>query len=161
MLIWFVVPWAIMTFIPQHKCPEYYLGIVPVIILMISVFIANIKKNILLIFVIFICLLQYFNFSYGINNKKVFNLSINYKNYDICYYNKNYFFNVPVEKSYFEIIKHLELFPENIVYFDSLFVDIDPFLFNIVEGLFFLNSHHVLRIDEITSLSEMPGLCRA
>ncbi len=62
MLLWLIVPWIIITLMPHYKLPEYCLGFVPAIILIISVFITNvrnIKKFLLLFFVIIIYLLQY------------------------------------------------------------------------------------------------------
>ena len=42
-VLWFVVPWTIITFMPHAKMPEYCLGFVPCMILISSLFITNIK----------------------------------------------------------------------------------------------------------------------
>ncbi len=123
MLLWIIVPWTIITFMQHYKLPEYCLGFIPGIILICSLFITNIKnikKNLLLISIIFICLLQYFDFSYGINTR-LFNFNIKYKDYEFSYYDKkNFFEKLIVNKSYFKIAQHLSLFDEkNILLWDA------------------------------------------
>lgn len=61
-ILWLIVPWIIITFMPHHKKPEYCLGFVPVMILISSAFITNIKinnKKILLTVLGIIYLFQY------------------------------------------------------------------------------------------------------
>lgn len=95
-LLWFFVPWTILMFMRHHRLPDYGLGLVPIIIIVISLYISNIKKTVfkrtILIFLITICLLQYISFSYG-KNMELFNLKIHLKGYDFYYFNKNYNFD--------------------------------------------------------------------
>jgi hypothetical protein len=73
---------------PHHKLPEYEIGFIPAIILIISIYIGNIKifyrKQLLIIAVSLICILQYMDFSYI---KKFCNLNLKYKHYKIYYFN--------------------------------------------------------------------------
>jgi hypothetical protein len=67
-LLWLIVPWTIITFMPHHKLAEYCLCFVPALILIISVFLENIKSYILLIITIIICSFQYICLVYEIDN---------------------------------------------------------------------------------------------
>lgn len=67
-LLWFFVPWTIITFMPHNKLAEYCLCFVPAMILIISFFLASIKNYILLIITVIICSLQYISFLYEVNN---------------------------------------------------------------------------------------------
>ena len=77
---------------PHHKHVDYGLGLVPVIIIIISLYIKDIKKGIykkiLSIVLIVICLLQYISFSYGINIG-LQNLKIHLKEYEFYYFDNN------------------------------------------------------------------------
>ena len=68
--LWFIVPWSIMTFMPHHKQPEYCLGLVPAIVLIVSVFITSIKnvnKKLLIFPIILILFIQYIFFYFNKN----------------------------------------------------------------------------------------------
>lgn len=61
-ILWLIVPWIIITFMPHHKKPEYCLGFVPAMILITSSFITSLrdkKKKVLSIILITIYLVQY------------------------------------------------------------------------------------------------------
>ena len=45
LLLWFIVPWIIIFFMPHFKAAEYGLGFVPAIILFASLYVSNIKKK--------------------------------------------------------------------------------------------------------------------
>ena len=89
--LWFIVPWSIIMFMPHHKEVEYGIVFVPVMILFPSMLVSNIKniifKKIILIFCILICLLQFLDFSFGLDIK-LFSNKIKYQNNDIFYYDK-------------------------------------------------------------------------
>lgn len=90
LILWIFIPWLIIFFMPHFKAAEYGLGFVPAMILVISLYISNIKKTnikkILILFLIFIGILQYFNFSYKICDIVPFNLKFYYKQNKIFYY---------------------------------------------------------------------------
>jgi hypothetical protein len=93
-LLWFFVPWAIITFMPHRKKPEYGSGFIPAIALIGAMFISNIKKrNIketVVIVLIIIGFVQYLDFSYKILNADLFNkLRLKYKQHYISYFNHN------------------------------------------------------------------------
>ena len=100
-LLWLIVPWLIILFMPHHKEPEYCLGFVPCIILLISLYISNISKpvlkKVLLIILVLLCFFQYLDFSYNI---LPFDFYINFKNKQIHYFDKNkykYIKNINIE----------------------------------------------------------------
>ncbi len=66
-LLWFIVPWLIITFMPHKKLAEYYLCFVPALIIITSVFLGSIKNYYLLIVLCVICLLQYIPLLYGVD----------------------------------------------------------------------------------------------
>lgn len=111
-LLWIFIPWCLFTFMPQHNMPEYAIGFVPAIILIISVWISYFKtkifKQIILTFIILVYLLQYIDF-YGINFK-LFNLKININNKEILYYDKKDFINdyygINI-KNYYDIMQNV------------------------------------------------------
>lgn len=81
-ILWLIVPWTIITFMPHCKMPEYCLGFVPCMILVSSVFITsikNMKKVLLLSFIITIYLFQYI-FLICVKDISFFNKKI----YGIC-----------------------------------------------------------------------------
>ena len=90
-VLWFIIPWAIVTFMPHHKQIEYCIGLVPVMILFSSVLISNFKnillKRFFLMFVILICLLQFFCFSFG-EKHKFFCFKNEFNKYNKLIYNK-------------------------------------------------------------------------
>ena len=69
--LWFITPWIVLMLMRHHKQPDYGLGLIPPIIIIVSLYISNIKnilyKKILSIVLVIVCLLQYISFSYGIN----------------------------------------------------------------------------------------------
>jgi len=71
-IIWIVIPWLIIFFMPHYKVTEYFAGLIPAVALISSVFISRIKrtmvKKIILIFLIIIGIIHYVNFSYFPNN---------------------------------------------------------------------------------------------
>lgn len=96
LLLWLIIPWAIITFMPHFKSSDYEIALIPAMILIISVFVSNLKnlkiKNIILFFTYFICLLQFINFSYGNINLKIFNSYIKFNNHRIYYYNNDFIY---------------------------------------------------------------------
>lgn len=75
LLLWFLVPWATVTFMPHHKLPEYIAGIIPAQVLIIAISLSLIKKNFIRKFIILlVCLtgiLQYISISFNICNLKI------------------------------------------------------------------------------------------
>ena len=98
MILWFIVPWSIIMFMPHHKEVEYGAGFVPAIIVFVSLWLSSFRKILIkkaiLIFCIIICLLQFFDFSFC-DNTNLFSFKVNYKDNDISYYNKYYFEDAP------------------------------------------------------------------
>lgn len=92
LLLWFIVPWIIIFFMPHFKAAEYGLGFVPAIILFASLYVSNIKKKrfkyAIIVFIVLIGILQYLNFSYKVCNIPPFNVKFYYKQNKIFYYDK-------------------------------------------------------------------------
>jgi hypothetical protein len=90
-LLWFIIPWAIIMAMPQRKLPEHGACLIPAMILICAVFISNVrnkyKKNFILIFLIIIGCLQYIDFSY-VSYIKFFDMGIKIKKYFVGYYNR-------------------------------------------------------------------------
>ena len=87
MLLWLIIPWLIITFMPHHKEFEYCVGLIPAIVLMISVFMSKINRY-LLLFVICVLFVQYVCFFYSKNNE-VFDIrDTKIKYYDYSAMNK-------------------------------------------------------------------------
>lgn len=91
--LWFITPWIVLMLMRHHKQPDYGLGLIPPIIIIVSLYISNIKnilyKKILSIVLVIVCLLQYISFSYGINIG-LSDLKIHLKDYNFYYYDINY-----------------------------------------------------------------------
>ena len=111
-LLWIIVPWLIIMFMPHHKEPEYCIGFVPAIVLIIALFFTDIKskisKTIMLFMVILILLLQFFDLSY----KKIFLFD------NLCYYNRyNLMFYEKADVSRFmELIENLKPFKDKKIF---------------------------------------------
>ena len=89
LLLWFFVPWLIIMFMPHHKLAEYGVPFVPALILLVSMFISNLKyKKILMIVIMLICVAQYMFFSYAAGIDKTSN-SIYFNKYNLVYYDKD------------------------------------------------------------------------
>lgn len=86
-----LVPWTVIMFMPQQKYAEFAAGCIPVMILISALFLSSVAKEsikkIIFFVIIFTGILQYIDFSYGIDTK-LFNAEFNYKNHRITYYNK-------------------------------------------------------------------------
>lgn len=92
-LLWFIVPWIILMLMKHNRQPDYGLGLIPAIIVVISLYISNIKnklyKTILSVILVCVCLLQYISFSYGINLDLYKKLKINFKGYNFYCFDTN------------------------------------------------------------------------
>lgn len=94
-IFWIFIPWFIVTFMPHHKKVEYLAGFIPSIILICSVYLANLSINIkkyIVWIILCICLVQYFIFSYSpdIPDLRAGKFQYyNIKNEDIMYYKKD------------------------------------------------------------------------
>ncbi|MDD3065041.1 MAG: glycosyltransferase family 39 protein [Endomicrobiaceae bacterium] len=90
-LLWFLIPWMIITFMSEIKVAAYGAGFIPAMILMGAVFISQIQKKyvkrIILILLIVIGSLQYIDYSY-IPYIKFFNTKFQFKEYNAGYYNR-------------------------------------------------------------------------
>lgn len=90
-LIYFFIPWTAIVLMPHFKCSEYLAGIIPIIILITSIWISSIKKKIIstiiIIFVIIIGIIQYIDFSYNNIKNGLKDISISFKGYRIMYFN--------------------------------------------------------------------------
>ena len=64
LVLYLIIPWAIVTFMPHHKEPEYNMLIVPVIILVVSLFLSN--KKLISFITIVVLLFQFIAFSYNL-----------------------------------------------------------------------------------------------
>ena len=88
LILWFIVPWGIIMFMPSRKEIDYAAGFVPAMTIFASLWCSSLKKilvkKIILIFCILICLLQFLDFSFGIN-MKIFSLKTKYKDNEIFY----------------------------------------------------------------------------
>lgn len=73
-LLWFFIPWAIITFMPHHKIPVYCTAFIPAMILPCSVFISSAIpasfKKLTIIVLLIIGILQYIDFSFNKSNYK-------------------------------------------------------------------------------------------
>ena len=111
-LLWITVPWLIIMFMPHHKEPEYCIGFVPAIILIIALFFSGIKnkisKIVMLLILILVLLLQFFDLSY----KKIFLLD------NLCFYNRyNLMFYEKDDTSRFvELIEKLKPFKDKNIF---------------------------------------------
>lgn len=89
-LSWFIVPWSLIMFIQQAKLAEYGMGLIPVMIIISSIYLINIKslyiKRFIKITIILICIFQFFILSY--TDSKIFDIHFFYKNNKISYYNR-------------------------------------------------------------------------
>ncbi|GAB1401947.1 hypothetical protein MASR1M68_08580 [Elusimicrobiota bacterium] len=124
-LLWIFVPWTIIMLMPHYKAPEFGAGFIPAMVLIGAVFLSNIKyvsKKIVVIFLIFIGLQQYFYFSYGVLRTELFDVYFKYKKYVISYYNKNNHFMVCSNErteQIVKLVKHLKnKYPKNSFYYD-------------------------------------------
>lgn len=115
-LLWFFIPWGIITFMPHIKMPEYGVGFIPAMILMGSVFISSavngrIKKLIIIILFIIIGVLQYIDFSFNKLNISLFKLELKWQGYTTSYYNTNnslITLDYNVQKVIIKTVKYLE-----------------------------------------------------
>lgn len=89
-LIWFIFPYLSIFFMKHYKSPEYCLGFVPALIVMISVFLSNINKkiikNIILILILIIGFFQYLCFSFFPKRIADYGININ-EHFRTHYYN--------------------------------------------------------------------------
>lgn len=87
-LLWILIPWSIIMFMPHHKEPEYNIGYVPAIILIIALFISNIKNKIFKFVILFVSvsvlLLQFFDLSY--KKISIFNGFNYYNRHNLMFY---------------------------------------------------------------------------
>ena len=111
-LLWIIVPWLIIMFMPHHKEPEYCIGFVPAIILISALFFSNIKnkisKNGMLLILVLILVLQFIDLSY----KKIFlfdNLCF-YNRYNLMFYEKN------DANRFLELIENLKPFKDKNIF---------------------------------------------
>ncbi|MFA7073909.1 MAG: glycosyltransferase family 39 protein [Endomicrobiaceae bacterium] len=90
-IFYMLVPWTVIMFMPQQKYSEFAAACIPIMILISALFISNIRKEtvkkIIIIVTVCIGMLQYIDFSYGIDTK-LFNSGFKYKKHRISYYNK-------------------------------------------------------------------------
>ncbi|MDD5021491.1 MAG: glycosyltransferase family 39 protein [Endomicrobiaceae bacterium] len=172
-LLWFIVPWTIITFMPHYKVSEFGAGFIPAIVLIGTFFIISIKKVgaklITLVLLIAFCLFQYMEFSYT-NYHTLLDIKFKYGNHFINYYNKFYsiiFYDI--KKSNFNLIfiKHLkDNYPDNSFYIERNFSD-DPaslvvqmYLNNInfISGENILSSDIIVIMDELKTPQEVVEL---
>ncbi|MBR3627908.1 MAG: glycosyltransferase family 39 protein, partial [Elusimicrobia bacterium] len=130
-LLLILVPWMIITFMPHHKAPEYAIGIIPIIIIFISLFISDIEKKyikqIIICFYILILFLQFFYFSY---NKDVYNFGImSYKNYNFYYFSKVI---TKQNELSIELSKILNSFPDNYIFYIQSKAGFDRFAMSVL-----------------------------
>ena len=89
LILWFLIPWLIITFMPHHKEVEYSVGYIPVIILIIALFISGIKKYLIKkIFLIVLALIYFFQFII-ISYFYRYDISFRYKQNTITFFNGN------------------------------------------------------------------------
>lgn len=92
LLIWFAVPWSIIVLMPHHKLSEYSMGLVPFMAIVGAFFIVSIKNSLIkrtvIVSFIFIAMIQYISFSYGIFGS-LFDFSFTYEDKKIVYYDYN------------------------------------------------------------------------
>lgn len=106
-LLWLVIPWLIITFMPHHKEFEYCVGLVPVIILIISVFMSHINRY-LVLFTICILLVQYICFFYSKNNERFDIKDTKIKYYDCSAMNKFAMMQKEELRFYFELVHYID-----------------------------------------------------
>ncbi|MBO7610875.1 MAG: glycosyltransferase family 39 protein [Elusimicrobia bacterium] len=140
-ILWFAVPWTIITFMPHVKAPEYCLGFIPCMILICSFFITsikNIKKILVLSLIVVIYLAQYVFLIYVNDissfNKNVYGIrSISEKSYCQGRYKMNFCFKLSQYVDNYSVTKK--------VLFDDTYMQkstgIDRFFFEAMNNIYF------------------------
>ena len=130
-LLWLLVPWIVLILMPHRKLIEYAFGFVPAMVLVTSLWISDFKssliKQMICLFLIIVCFLQFLDFSYNINTR-LFNFRAKINNKKICYFDRedteNSLFVFFMRNNYFQSllfylkIKNLKLAtpePENMM----------------------------------------------
>lgn len=134
-ILWILIPWSIITFMPHHKEYEFAMGFVPAIILIISIYISSINntyvKNFVIYCVTIIGILQYINFSYNVLNNKVFSSKLSFnisktKIITINYYNKEFLnlaTNIKYNKKYIYYIYNRIKKYKNLIFCTQYYID--------------------------------------
>ncbi|MDD5021488.1 MAG: hypothetical protein PHR82_05040, partial [Endomicrobiaceae bacterium] len=125
-LLWLIIPWAIIMFMQHQKFSEYGAGFIPAIVLIGAVFISYIKtgdvKKIILAVLIVIGVFQYIVFSYG-TYFNFLEIKHKYGNNSIIYYDKYnslISYNIKESKLTLNLIKHLkDNYPKNTFYIEE------------------------------------------
>jgi hypothetical protein len=123
LLLWFLIPWAIIMFMPHNKVSEYGAGFIPAMILIISVYLTNIKRRavqfIIMSAIISIGILQMFVFSYM--PKKFLDIGFKFKEHYISYYNNKFNLYSDYSKKMVNIISYIKnRYPKEIIYIETL-----------------------------------------
>ncbi len=120
--LWFFIPWLIMMLMPHTRFKNYGVPFAPIIILIISLFLSNIKSSLIrktvVCTLIIVGVIQYIDFSYGVLNINLFNKDINVcGRYQIKYYDKREFIEYDLEESKekVELINILKEYENNII----------------------------------------------
>ncbi len=148
-LLWFLIPWAIIMFMPHGKVSEYGAGFIPAIILIISVYLTNIKRKyiqfIILSAIISIGILQMLIFSYM--PKKSLDIGFKFKDHYISYYNNKFNLYSDYSKKMVEIISYIKnKYPKEIIYIET----IDYYNNNALAMLALKEKLNVLTLDDWT-----------
>ncbi|MDD5020648.1 MAG: glycosyltransferase family 39 protein [Endomicrobiaceae bacterium] len=121
MLLWFLTPWTIIFFMPQHKVSEWGAGFIPAIILITSVYLSNIKiknmKILILSLMLLIGVLQLYVFSY-MPERNFLNIGFKFKNHYISYYNNKFnYYDAVTAKNMYDLISYIKIkYPKEIFY---------------------------------------------
>lgn len=123
-LLWFLIPWAIIMFMPHNKVSEYGAGFIPAMILIISVYLVNIKRRVvkftILSVIIPIGILQMLIFSY-MPKKSFLDIGFKFKEHYISYYNNKFNLYSPYSKQIVNIISYIKSrYPKEIVYIETI-----------------------------------------
>ncbi|MDD4165913.1 MAG: glycosyltransferase family 39 protein [Endomicrobiaceae bacterium] len=163
-LLWFFVPWSVITFMPHYKVSEYGAGFIPAVILFASLFLTNIKskytKAVIITFLTGLLFFQYIDFSYAPYHT-LLDIKLKYKNSFIMYYNKFYsimFYDIRKSDFTLKLIKYLKNnYPNNSIYIEEYFIS-DPACLvaqMYLNNINFKNSEGILSSDIILIMNKM------
>lgn len=157
LILWFIIPWAVIIFMPHHKQAEYGAGFIPAMILISAIYISCIEKlfikKIIVVSLITVCMFQYIDFSYPVNIG-FSRISTRINGHEIRYYAKYgkniMFYDSKKIKQPEEIVEYLKTNYQNYnnstVFLDTNLEDID--MINLIMRL---NNLHFNTINDYTN----------
>jgi len=140
-LLWFIIPWAVIMLMPHSKIAEYGAGFIPAAVLIGAVFIESLRNNVikklLVFFVVLVCSMQYIDFSCGFQ-RGLFNAKFEFAYKTIKYSDgRLIFYDKTKSVAIMDTVKYLKKNYSNNTFFieDFSAIDSDAFMVQM-----FLNS---------------------